>query len=342
MRTGSLVYAVDRGLGHLAKAFYDHGIVTNVMIIEHASIRPTRTEWYPEGTPVIPIRRLSEGREAIQNFLKGLDIFLAFETPYLWDNFDFCREHHVTSVLEVMLECTPEMHSQPDYYLCPSLWELDYFMKKRLKGAYLPVPIDTRLTPWRKREVAHHFVHNGGYLGLRGREGTAILAEALKYVKSPAIFTVRVQERPTDSVEELFKHDPRVTYIHGNTPYAELFAGGDVYVAPQKFNGLSLPLQEAHASGMAVLTTDRFPMNKWLPPRPLVKPRTTVPGVKVGGPYIPFEESLVHPEDLAAKIDELYGTDITVLSDLGRKFAERTSWEQLKPEYLALLEGLRK
>ena len=38
-----------------------------------------------------------------------------------------------------------------------------------------------------------------------------------------------------------------------------------MFVFPEKFNGLSLPLQEARAAGMLVLATDRFPMNTWLP-----------------------------------------------------------------------------
>jgi len=160
-------------------------------------------------------------------------------------------------------------------------------------------------------------------------------------VKSDAQILVRAQDvRALNSiVRDVFK-DGKIpdcfTLEIGSVEYEKLW-DGDVLVAPEKYNGLSLPLQEAYAAGMLVMTTDRYPVNTWLSKGPLIPVHETRKA-RVGKGYLEFEESVVRPEDIAVNIDEWYDKDITIASKMGRLWAQANSWKVLKPVYLEELE----
>lgn len=265
-----------------------------------------------------------------------------------------------------MYECTPIHHAHPDVYLCPSVLDMDYFadpgvsldlnsqehkyrdLWKMVEGiggtrsAWVALPVEY---PWRERTRAEHFVHNGGYLGMKTRaggvmrEGTTTLIESMKHVRSPIRLTIRVQENVPGGYQRIMAGDPRIQYRPETVRYEELYREGDVCVGAQRWNGCSLPLQEAFASGMLVMNTDRYPMNTWLPNGPLVPVRDWIKGACIGGSYTRFDEANVHPEDLAAKIDEWYGKDITGLSHWGRRWAERMTWKALRHKWLEVLSS---
>jgi len=256
---------------------------------------------------------------------------LFLETPFNWDLIPYCRGHGIKTCLVTMYECTPIMHPEPDLYICPSLLDLQYFHGS--SKVFLPLPVEY---PWKQKIKVEEYIHNGGYLGLRGREGTVLLIEAMEHVKSPIKLTIRVQENVAPAYQRKMAADRRITYIAATVPYEELYSSGDACVAPQKFNGCSLPLQEARASGMLVMTTDRFPMSTWLPRTPLI-PVRGYQKARIGGAYMEFDEALVDPRDIARKIDEWYQQDITEYSLSGKRWAEENSWEVLKPRYLDAL-----
>lgn len=331
MRIGTVCYATSRGLGHLAHDFYLHGVVTDVLVMVHSGV-PTNEDWYP-GAPRTHVRAID--RQLLRDFCNGKDAMLFFETPFDWSLIDYCQDKKIRTYLVPMYECSLNHHPAPHKYICPSLLDMQYFPS----GTFLMLPTEY---PWRLRERAGHFVHNGGYLGLRGsdghnREGTTTLIDAVQHVKSPIKLTIRVQENVPAVWLDKAKADPRVEYIAETVPYLDLYATGDVAVGAQKWNGCSLPLQEARASGMLVMNTDRFPTNSWLPREPLI----SVSGIKrhqIGGAYLPFDESLVHPKDIATVIDTWYGKDISAYSLSGRAWAETVSWEALKPRWIEVLE----
>jgi len=118
--------------------------------------------------------------------------------------------------------------------------------------------------------------------------------------------------------------DSRIEYRIGDCQ--DLWSEGDVFVFPEKFNGLSLPLQEAFASGMAVITTDRFPNDTYLPKDLLIPVRQ----FKKERISVEFDSAIINPVDIASVIDKVYNTDIISYSLLGKKFNEQNSWTQLK------------
>jgi len=333
VRVGTLAYAVEQGLGVLAKSFIDHGLVTDILVVEHYS-RPIQ-DWYPNAsrTSMAP----SFNQELAQGFCAEMDVMLFFETPFEWNLIPFCRQKGVATVLMPMYECMPvDLPEDPDWFICPSALDHLHYPER---STLIPVPVDV---PWRQRETAKTFVHNAGNLGLRCRNGTPELAAAMSYVQSPIKLIIRSQCSSVNNILRANPHlksDSRVSVHIGSVPYDELWEEGDVFLFPEKFNGLSLPLQEARAAGMLVMSTDRFPMNTWLPPEPLI-PTAGSERVRVGGRTIEFDESVIDPKDIAQTIDEWYGKDIRAYSKSGRYWAEDMSWKSLMPQYQELFEDL--
>lgn len=336
MKIGSLVFATDQGLGILAKSFFGAGVVTDVLVIRHGR-RPEHDEWYPGSKR---IGNLRQQHRDLEEFCASMDVMLFFETPFVWELLPFCRRRKVKTALMPMHECMPDpLPELPDMFLCPSLLDLDWAKRQQAPGVFIPVPAPADV-PWRKRERANVFVHNAGWGGLKGRNGTSEVLAALDYVTVPARIIIRMQR------EERGQHFPfrvrsgaaKVEASHKTVPREELFNVGDVFLFPEKFNGLSLPLQEAHAAGMAVVCGDRFPMNTWLPREPLI-PVERLTKNRVAPRCAEFDEAVMDPRAIAAKIDEWYGRDISALSEAGQRWAEKNSWERLKPRYLEVLCG---
>ena len=344
MRVGSIGYATCQGLGYLMKSFFESGLVTDPVVFRHGSPkRPTHLGWYPPDTLELVGRPFSGSH--LDRLVRGVDVMLFFETPFDWSVLDFCRARGVKTILMPMYEWTPNVWPvKPDAVVCPSLLDLDYFHAEFPAGMaeFIPVPVETKY--WRSRETATRFLHNAGGIGHREHKGTRQLLEAVPYVKSDFRLTVRAQDvddfnRMLDSFPDLRKDD-RVTVQVGGIPYEQLWDGHDVLVAPEKFNGLSLPLQEARAAGMLVMTTDRYPHNTWLPRWPLI-PVERTQRARVGGTYREFDECVVNPVDVAKTIDALFGCEIREYSEAGRVWAERNSWPALIERYRGFFQRVK-
>lgn len=360
MKVGSLVYATDQGLGILAKSFYDAGIVTDALVIRHGR-RPEHDEWYPSCGRISDLRA---GRHVIREFCKAMDVMLFFETPFDWNLIQFCREIGTKTALMPMHECHPKDQmpgtgaAPPDLYLCPSLIEWQHFHPSKFisgqtRSAFLPVPVSV---PWRKRERAEVFIHNAGWGGLRGRNGTLELLKSWRYVRSQAKLIIRSQEQLELTRDERLSNGGNAIFLVNSTVlYNQLWDEGDVFIMPEKFNGLSLPLQEARAAGMLVMCGDRWPMNDWLPNNeraaangghiPYQKLNPLIPvscyvRSCVSGRCLNFDEAVFEPKAIAVKIDEWYGQDISTYSELGKVWAQEMSWEVLGPKYREVLESL--
>jgi hypothetical protein len=366
LKIGSLVFATEQGLGVLARQFYDAGILTSVMIVRHGR-RETHLDWYPASTGVIGDLRSGVSLDRMREYCRQQDVMLFFETPFEWSLITYCREHGVKVVLMPMYECMPEVLPQfPDVFFCPSLLDFQYYQDHTSRqpdsiepfrryyadkggAAYftpIPVPGGLEKIDWKQRKTAEVFVHNAGHGGLRGRNGTRELLDALQYVTVPARVILRSQEELFRSKQEAAGYlsswrrgAAEVSVRVGTVPYAELYADGDVFVFPEKFNGLSLPLQEARAAGMLIMCGNRFPMNTWLPKEPLI-PVAGYRKARVAGRCLEFEEALFEPRQIAQTINEWYGKDISEYSLSGKQWAEENSWEVLGPKYRTLLEGL--
>jgi hypothetical protein len=335
VKVGSVVLATEQGLGHLAKSFYDAGVVTHPIVITHSS-RATHASWYPERAERVDcIGEL--GSRRIRTLVEQMDCMLFFETPFDWQLIKTCRGARVKTALVPMYECHPEKQPfSPDLYVCPSLLDLDYFPTScrhcggGRRSVHVPVPVDG--VEWRQRRRARTFVHNAGHGGLRGRNGTEQVIAALQHVKSDAKFIIRSQSDKYVATKSGIR-------VEGPVSRGELYDEGDVFLFPDKFDGLSLPLQEASAAGMLVMASDRYPANAWLPRPPLI-PVSGYRRARVSSGCLEFDEAIVDPRDIAATVDAWYDRDITEYSQSGRVWASANSWAALKPAYTKILREL--
>lgn len=315
-RVGTICLATNQGLGYLAKDFYDNGIIDEVYVHKHTS-RTNHYEWYPNRV------------QTIDELLEKIDILLMFETPFEWKVIPKARAKGIKTVLMPMYECTYHPFPyEPDQIWCPSDLDMKFYQDKGHENCVrVDVPVDVA---WKQREKALVFVHNAGNGGLGGRNGTAELIKAMEYVKSPIKLIIRSQSH------EYHSKDERITFVNTSVPKEELWNEGDVFVFPEKFNGLSLPIQEAFASGMLVMASMRFPNTSYLPLDPLIP----VKGYKQERISVIFESAIIDPIDIAKTIDVFYNRDITNYSNLGKKFGEKMSWKIQKEKYEALMSQL--
>lgn len=331
MKVGTFCFATSRGLGHLAREFYDHGVITDPLIVLHDAV-PNHVEWYAPSTPKTRIEK--QDRQLFRDFVADKDAMLFFETPFDWSILEHCRRIGVRTYIVTMHECTPDPPpDRPTRWIHPSLLDVELFADHG-PGVFLMLPVEY---PWKLRTTARHFVHNGGYLGHHGREGTREIFEAMGYVKATDIqVTVRMQERVEDRYFDMVAGDPRFRWMKGDFPHEQLYAEGDVAVIPQKYNGCSVPIQEALASGMVVMTTNRFPTNSYVPAEPLI-PKSGTIKTRIARHLMEFEEAVLDPKVIAATIDKWAGEDIGRFSETGRRAARWFSWEYLKPQWMEVL-----
>jgi hypothetical protein len=308
---GTICYASDQGLGYLAKDFYDNGIIQKIYIQPH-SVRRDHREWYPRESVVSTIDQLIE----------ECDVIIAFETFFDWTIIPKAREKGKKTILMVMYECTKNpLPYVPDLVLSPSLLDLDYYPDSTL--VTVPVTAKPKL-----RTKAKVFVHNAGNGGIGGRNGTKELLEAMQYVKSPIKLILRSQQ----PIKEI--NDSRIDFRIGT--FEDIWSEGDVLVFPEKFNGLSLPIQEAYASGMVVMSSDRYPFNEWLPKEPLIPVEKYVKERNA----VVFDSAVLSPIAIANKIDEFYDKDITNYSRQGIEWGNQNSWDIHKKTYKKILNNI--
>lgn len=301
---GTVALTTHQGLSYLAKSFYDNGIIDRVMVKHHSS-RDNHYDWYPD--------RCNEEQ------LLECDTLLFLETPFDFNLVKRAKEKGIKTVIIPMYECSSHV-SMFDVVINPSQLDQKFYPQ----GTFVPIPVTAN---WKLREKAQVFVHNAGNGGLGGRNGTKELIEALRYIKSPIKLIIRSQA----FLPQI--DDSRVELRIGT--FENIWDEGDVFIFPEKFNGLSLPIQEAFASGMPVMCGDRFPMNEWLPKEMLIP----VDSYKKERIAVEFDSAVIKPEDIAKTIDEWYNTDVTRFSLLGKEWGENNSWKKLKETYATLLSA---
>ena len=332
MRIGMVAYATKQGLGYLAKSFYDAGIVDEVILIYHGR-NTTYPEWYQNRA--VSITRLPIRGKAVNDLLGRVDLMLFFETAFDWSFLKVCKARGVKTICMPMHEWFPvNCKNAFDGYLCPSLLDVDYFPGSPL---FQP-PVDP--STWKLRITAKRFLHNAGNVGHRNHKGTLELLKATEYIESDLTVTIRCQNqekfnRLVQQVPEV-ESNPAVTIERGEIPYADLHKDYDAVVIPEKFNGLSLPLQEAYAAGMLVITTARYPANTWLPTEPLI-PVESYHQAAITDNYLTFQEAVVNPREIAKTMDAWYDRDITGYSQKAKRWAEVNSWVAKKDTCLKLL-----
>jgi len=323
MVVGSIIRGDNSGLGTIGREFWDHGVINKALIVPgwHYKVFPKRFVGDSKITAPQEITPID-----LDWLFDGIDSLLLFETPFRWDVLVRARKENIKSSLMVMHEGLPEhLPYYPTQFLCPSDLDYDLPIEPKIR---INVPVNTDRIKWKLRKKANVFVHNAGHGGIGGRNGTPELLAAMQYVKSDIKLIIRTQSFDFEV------NDPRVEIRYANYEnYWDIWDEGDVFIFPEKFNGLSLPIQEACAAGMMIMSTDRYPFNNWLPKEPLI-PVKELHKQRV---MREIEVAEVDPRDIAKKIDEWAGKDISSYSQWGKDWAFKNNWEMLQKTYYELL-----
>jgi hypothetical protein len=323
-KIGSLVRGSNSGLGNMAWEFARQGLIDKTLIVKRRMevVFPDR---------FINVRECwqdSISNEDTDWILDGIDTLLIFENEYQRGLTYKAHKRGIKVVVMPMHEGTPWKEMYADIWLCPSSLEYDcnYAMGEKIR---INVPVNTDMVIWKLREKAIDFVHNTGRGGANLRNGTVELLASLDKSKQPFNLKIRSQLLP------FAKDDKRLTIDFKNIQnYWDLWIGGDVFIFPEKFNGLSLPVQEAFASGYAVMVADRKPFNEWLPKELLIP----IEGEEDATMENTFKSAIISPDKIAEYMDKWYNQDISKFSLMGKKWGEENSWYKLKSEYERILQ----
>lgn len=330
IKLGLVCRADNSGLGSLSQDFYKHLNPAKVLIIyggyENHPERFSNGIICNSGMPTL---------DQIDEFLKDVDVILTFETPYNWTLISEAKKRNIKTIIIPNYEWTNNNPPvEPDLWLCPSKLDYQIFKDEGRKVEYLPIPIDRTKIPFRLRTKAETFVFNNGHGGSIGRNSAREMIEAISRVKSDVKFIVRSQV-PIDNM----LNDGKTSFRFGEVKKEDLFNEGDVMVFPHKFDGLSLPIQEAMAAGMPIITTDFFPHNEYLP-KDLLFPPDDIGKAKLCEECREIDLHFIYPKLLANKIEEFAGKNITELSLQMNRLAEELSWDKQKDNYLNLIKKL--
>jgi glycosyltransferase involved in cell wall biosynthesis len=234
-------------------------------------------------------------------------------------------------VLRVNYEWLDDIHSTPEYrpdlFLSPSIWEFDKIPSPK---EYLPYPINRKVLPFKLREKAKKFIHIAGNMKAgHDRNGTKAFFQAIPLIKSNDIEIIVKSQVP------LTINDKRVRVdVCNYENYFDIWEDADVYVSPRRYAGQSLPLNEAMSLGMAVIMTDMSPQNSFLPKELLIKPKM-LSEIEIKNKKIEYDE--IEPIEIAKKIDEIAGKDITKYSMISDEIATFWSWDNLINKYKKIL-----
>lgn len=338
MKIGSICLSSNQGLGYLARDFYRNGIIDEVLLQRHPSLI-NNPDWFNKDDTDIPIlpgypfakKFDTQTKKKAINFLKKINLLILFEVPFCYEIFSLAKQLDVKVVMFPMYEITP--YPMPcDNFLTNSDLDYEYYKKMYPKARVdrINIPIPNEIV-WKKRNVAEVFVHNSGNGGTYERNNTNLLLRSMKLVKSPIKLIVRSQQ-PVNGID-----DSRVEVVNKSVKFEELWSIGDVFIFPEKFNGLSLPLQEAYASGMAVMCGKRFPMTEWLPNEIMIP----ISGYETRNiTNVKFKSAIYNEKSIARTIDLWYNKSIEDLSLSGRQWALKNNWNSMKPKYISLFEEI--
>jgi glycosyltransferase involved in cell wall biosynthesis len=274
------------------------------------------------------VKLISNGRYKVYkdrgyNFVDTLttDVVLSFETFY-----GERKKNRQKFILVPMYECThPGEIKIADKIVNPSLLDQKYYPH----GEFIPIPVNRTVLPYRERSKASIFVHNAGHGGLGGRNGTKELTGAFKGLSGDFKLIIKSQipiicDNPLIEVQ-----------VRDYDNYYDIWGEGDVFIFPEKFNGLSLPIQEAIACGMPIMCSNRYPFNAYLP-RELMIP---VSGYKKERIAVDFDMAVIEPESIRETALAWAGKDISHISQSMNNLAHQLSWESLHDRWNTILTG---
>lgn len=336
MNVGLIARADNRGLGMMTSAFYRAMRPAKTLLVELGPKTRQGFESWPERYPdatVVEWDGDALDESTVRGWLEGLDVVYSAETFYDVRLVEWAEQAGVATVLHVM----PEFYRadvRPTAVWTPTSWRRD-----TLPDAARLVPVPVEDSSIRDSRIANHegplrLVHVAGHRAAGDRNGTTIVLQALRQVRSPIVARVFCQDRRLPAARGI---PPRVRYaakIGGVEDRWSQYEDADLLVLPRRYGGLCLPVHEAAASGLGLVLSATSPNEDW--PAVLV-PTTTSSGVRTAAGIVDFAN--VDPRLLARQIDVLAADRdcVETLRRAASEWATAHSWAALRPLYEAEL-----
>jgi glycosyltransferase involved in cell wall biosynthesis len=329
-KLGIVVRADDGGLGVQTRAYVEHLRPEAVMVVRVDPPRGTEdldrigkrgTTW----TTCDPDHDLDEWA----GFLDAVDVVLTAETWYCRDVPEMAARAHT----KLVVHANPELWRAPRHPVecwIPTGWERDRMPDDSI---VVPVPVDrSKYPPVSPVEQVRRVLHISAP-AMEDRNGTEIVKRACRLATVPFTLVVAGPDRPDAptsiglvKVEGLERVDDE----------ADLYADVDALVLPRRYGGLSLPMQEAAAAGLPIVSLDLEPQRRELHRDLLVTPTMRRYVQMKGGSFA------VHgadSADLARTLDRLVTEDPAPWVEASAVWAETLDWTRWEPRYNALLRG---
>lgn len=243
MRIGLVARSDDRGLGHLALEWFRRLPPERVLAVSIGTLAhgfADHLDRYPGATAVTFTDGLFP-EATVRDWLAGLDLAVSFETFYDARFAGWCRDAGARSLLVAMPEFyRPEM--EPDVVWAPTRWRLDLLPRD---ARLVPVPVTPPVGAdrgYRARDKSTNtlrVVHTAGHRAAQDRNGTSLLAQALRLVKGRLDVRVECQDRRLPPV----RGAPGVkvtTRLNGRADRWDLYGDADLLVLPRRYGGLCL------------------------------------------------------------------------------------------------------
>lgn len=365
-RLGLIARADDGGLGNLTREFYRHlePDATLVVDLKGQGRGPVHPEWYPEGMADghdradLPVR-WSDGwptDDDVRWLLDRCDVVYSAEVLYHPRFLDLAAGNTPPgdlpprAVVEWDARRVPVfLHVMPELYdaevsraecLLPTSWKAD--APRFADAVHLPVPVALdRFERARGRNAARETRLRLLHLAspaMEDRNGTELVAAALRHVHVPAVLTVYGQaEHDGESVRV---GEVEVRFRAPRRDYWTCYEGHDVLVQPRRYGGLSLVHQEAAAAGLASVCLWRSPEEEW--PASHVHPTGARPVRMKGGLFDVLD---ANPVEIARVVDMLGDPGSPAVLQAAKAdslgWAEELAWSTWRPRYEDLLRGER-
>lgn len=276
-------------------------------------------------------------RELIEWFLADLDIIYTVETPYYYWLFADAERRGIKTVLHYNYEyldycASPQLPRPTEFWSPCSDWGIhtDRLRSADINPYVMPVPIQPP-DPGVVREGAVNFYHCAGNYMPEDRNGTELVLEAWRHVKSDARLRITSFFKPKDHVE-------RVLWTQASANRWVHFRTSDVLLFPRRFGGLCMPLLEAMACGMVPVMSDCPPNRGVL----RGDERFLVPAYRDSTLWVknPVDTYGVDPFDLARHIDWLveHPQEVQEASQRALEIAQERSWDVWREKYRHALE----
>lgn len=288
------------------------------------------------GAEVVP-RSGTALRQAAEEMLDEIDVLLTLETPYDFSIFDIARAKGVRTVLVAM----PEYHRpylrlpQPDLIVNPTPYMHDLFDD----AVCLPWPVDLDAVSFRHRTQVGEWLHVIGQAADHDRAGTALVVDTFEAMADQKL-VIRVQnpgDRRLKAVLGKAHSLSNITILAGDVADTrELYDRGDIFFAPRRYAGQSLPANEAQAAGLPLVCLDRTPDATWTLPELTIAYSPVATDRRFG-----FEIAGADVDDAVAVCRHVSDSPSLVanFSAFSRSRAEAMSWQVLRDDWLSLLAG---